>query len=230
MFNKYYSKIILIDIIYIDIIRGDIKFCMEKSKIQKSTLGRLPLYVEYINGLPEGVKNISSAELAKYYSLGEVQVRKDLASVCCKGKPKIGFDRKELVKCLKDLLSSDNYTVLIGAGKIGKAILDYNGFDKFGIKIYAAFDSDKEKTGKSENGKPIFHISELKKYCIDNKVKIGILTVPVTVAQSVCDDLIEAGVHTIWNFAPLRLKTPEHVNVRNEDLALSLAYLNLQIN
>lgn len=202
----------------------------EKGKTQKSTLGRLPLYAEYLNMLPKSVKHISSAEIAKHFGFGEVQVRKDLAAVCGKGKPKIGFDRNQLFKSLSDKLTGNNRTVLVGAGKIGKAILDYSGFEKFGITIEAAFDIDREKAGKSENGKPIFNISELKDYCEANDVKIGILTVPAAVSQQVCDTLISAGVCTIWNFAPVKLKTPENVRVRNEDLALSLAYLNLQIN
>lgn len=198
------------------------------SEVKKATLGRLPVYLEFLRKIKKERETVSTSYIAKNLCLGDVQVKKDLSSVCNKGKPKVGYRTDELIKDIEKVIKDvETKIVLVGAGKIGKAILGYNGFQKFGIKIAAAFDNDNEKTGKTENGKEIFPISQLKAYCKENNVSIGIITVPKLYAQSVCDMLIESGVKAIWNFAPVKLEVKGDVVVMQEDLALSLAYLNI---
>ena len=202
---------------------------MNYDQIKKPTLGRLPLYYEYVNSLPEGVKHVSSAEMAKALGLGEVQVRKDLGSISKKGKPKIGFSRADLVKSFEQILKPDGSNcVVIGAGKLGKAFLGYDGFKKFGLDISAAFDVDPLKCGLGE-GKPVYNLTELGEYCKTHAVKIGVITVPAFAAQNACDALVSAGVKTIWCFAPVKLRVDDDVTVLQEDMALSLAFLNLKI-
>ena len=106
--------------------------------------------------------------------------------------------------------------------------MNYGGFNKFGLKISAAFDNDPNKIGRSENDIIISDVADLQNYCESNKVTIGIIAVPKADAQAVCDSLISGGVKAIWNFAPTILKTNDDINVMQEDLALSLAYLNLK--
>lgn len=200
------------------------------SGITKATLGRLPLYLKYLRSLDGGDKYVSSSKISAALNLGEVQVKKDLSSVSAKGKPKVGYKKDELILDINNVLSyPDTGVVLVGVGKLGRAILDYDGFVKFGISIGAAFDNDPSKTGKSENGKEILPIDSLKSYCEDHQVKIGIITVPQAYAQSVCDLLTGAGVKAIWNFAPVKLTADENVMIKNEDLSLSLAYLNIAL-
>ena len=204
---------------------------MKRPELKKATLGRVPLYIEYLNTLSGSVENVSSAEIARALSLGEVQVRKDLGTLSGKGRPKIGYDKNELKENLESYIKNDfgSKIILVGAGKLGKAILGYGGFGKFGLAISAAFDSDKGKVGMTDAGKTIYSIDELPEYCKKHEVKIGIITVPAQFAQTVCDLLIENGIKVIWNFAPIKLKVKEGVTVQQEDMALSLAYLSFKL-
>ena len=206
---------------------------MERSNVTKATLGRLPQYLQFLNGLPPGqYDHISATTIARMLSLGEVQVRKDLAAVSGLGKPKVGYRTSELIKDLEDALGCKKLTpaILVGAGKLGRALLDYNGFEEYGVKITAAFDCNEQVLRMNNTSKEILPISSLKKYCTENGIRIGIITVGSGSAQDVCDQMLEAGITAIWNFAPCQLKVPDNVLVKQENLALSLAHLNSQIS
>ena len=175
---------------------------MKANQITRATLGRLPLYLNYLKQIESsGTTSISATTIAKALSLGEVQVRKDLASVSGAGKPKVGYESSDLIKRLEDTLGSNSITsaVLVGAGKLGRALLDYNGFEEFGIKIIAAFDSNDEVIRFSKTSKDILPISTLSEYCIANNVKLGIITVGQGSAQQVCNMMEESGIKAIWN-------------------------------
>ena len=206
---------------------------MERSNVTKATLGRLPQYLQFLNGLPSGqYDHISATTIAKMLSLGEVQVRKDLAAVSGLGKPKVGYRTSELISDLEDALGCKKLTpaILLGAGKLGRALLDYNGFEEYGVQITAAFDCNEQVLRMNKTSKEILPISSLKKYCSENGIRIGIITVGSGSAQDVCDQMLEAGITAIWNFAPCQLKVPDNVLVKQENLALSLAHLNSQIS
>ena len=206
---------------------------MERSNVTKATLGRLPQYLQFLNGLPPGqYDHISATTIAKMLSLGEVQVRKDLAAVSGLGKPKVGYRTSELIKDLEDALGCKKLTpaILVGAGKLGRALLDYNGFEEYGVQITAAFDCNEQVLRMNKTSKEILPIGSLKKYCTENGIRIGIITVGSGSAQDVCDQMLEAGITAIWNFAPCQLKVPDNVLVKQENLALSLAHLNSQIS
>lgn len=206
---------------------------MNGYSIPKATLGRLPQYLQYLKSLPD-VKGstISSTAIAKVLSLGDVQVRKDLASVSGAGKPKVGYERQKLICDIERHLGHESLTnaVLVGAGKLGRALLDYDGFDEFGVKIIAGFDCNEKTISVEKNGKEILPIKSIGSFCKENRVKLGIITVGQGSAQSVCDMLVESGIEAIWNFAPCQLKVPPHVLLKQENLALSLAHLNNQIS
>lgn len=206
---------------------------MERSNVTKATLGRLPQYLQFLNGLPPGqYDHISATTIARMLSLGEVQVRKDLAAVSGLGKPKVGYCTSELITDLEDALGCKKLTpaILVGAGKLGRALLDYNGFEEYGVQITAAFDCNEQVLRMNKTSKEILPISSLKKYCTENGIRIGIITVGSGSAQDVCDQMLEAGITAIWNFAPCQLKVPDNVLVKQENLALSLAHLNSQIS
>lgn len=201
--------------------------------IPKATLGRLPQYLRYLKSLPdEEGATISATAIAKGLSLGEVQVRKDLASVSGAGKPKIGYERDVLIGDIERHLGYGRLTnaVLVGAGKLGRALLDYDGFEEFGVRIVAGFDCNENALKIGNSSKAILPIKDVEAYCSEHDVKLGIITVGKGSAQEVCDKLVESGIKAIWNFAPCSLNTPTGVILKQENLALSLAYLNNQIS
>lgn len=199
----------------------------------KSTLGRLPTYLDFLTGLDiSEYENISATVIAKSLGLGEVQVRKDLNAVSGAGRPKLGYRTDELIKRLTEVLGRNSIkkAVLIGAGKLGNALLEYNGFAEYGLQISAAFDIDEGKSGVTESGKTVYPLGSLTEYCRKEQIKIGIVTVPASFAQEICDILVECGIEAIWNFAPCQISVPEGILLQQENLALSLAHLKLQMN
>ena len=203
---------------------------MNGYSIPKATLGRLPRYLEYLRSLPEIRRTISATAIARALSLGDVQVRKDLATVSSAGKPKVGYETDKLITDIESHLGYERLTcaVLVGAGKLGRALLDYDGFENFGVKIIAGFDCN--ETTLKKGAKEILPIKDIKAYCRTHDVKLGIITVGAGSAQEVCDKLVDSGIKAIWNFAPIVLKVPSGVLLKQENLALSLAYLNNQIS
>ena len=204
---------------------------MERKEISKAVLKRLPGYLTYLKSLPEGTATyISATALANALGMGEVQVRKDLAMVSDGGRPKIGYLRSGLIDDIEQFLGYDNTTdaVLIGAGKLGQALLGYIGFGAYGLNILAAFDANPVGS-QTDDGKPILHISELESFCKTHKVLMGIITVPAAHAQEVCDKLIACGIKAVWNFAPTHLDVPSNILVQNENMATSLAVLSMHL-
>lgn len=195
---------------------------MKENGISRATLGRLPEYLSFLKSSNE--KNVSATAVAKGLNLGEVQVRKDLSAVCGMGRPKTGYVKEELIKSIENLLEGDAGAIIIGAGKLGRALLDYSGFNDYGINMLAAFDLNGQETQKS---KPILPMSELDAFLGKNDVKIGVIAVPKSAAQEVCDRLVKGGVLLIWCFAPCKLKVADNVTVQYENLALSLAHLKM---
>ena len=204
---------------------------MEEKKISKSVLKRLPGYLAYLKNMPEDAPtHISATALANALGMGEVQVRKDLAMVSAGGRPKIGYQREALINDIEQFLGYDNTTdaVLIGAGKLGQALMGYKGFDEYGLNILAAFDAH-PKQSKTEEGKPIYPISKLTQFCRSHKVLMGIITVPAEGAQEVANLLIEGGIKAIWTFAPAHLDVPTGILVQYENMATSLAVLSVHL-
>ena len=204
---------------------------MDKCTISKATLGRLPSYLEFLRNLPpDKVPYISATAIAKHLGLGEVQVRKDLAAVSGAGKPKLGYGTTELVEKLEDFLGCNQLTpaVLVGAGKLGRALLQYDEFEKYGVKISAAFDSN-ERVISLGSKTEILPMNQFEYFCKTKNIKLGIITVGEGSAQAVCDQMVKSGITAIWNFAPCKLKVPVGILLQNENLALSLAHLNNQL-
>jgi redox-sensing transcriptional repressor len=201
----------------------------DKKPISLQTLKRLPIYLQYLKSLKgEDVVHISATAIAVALGLNHVQVRKDLAAVSDKGKPKIGYALTELIIDIECFLGYDNVqsAILVGAGNLGRALLCYGGFNKYNLEIVAAFDHDETLIGSKVNGKQVLSLNKLSNLCARMKIKIGIITVPDYEAQAVCDLLVDSGVLAIWNFAPVNLIVPEEVIVQNENIGSSLAILS----
>lgn len=198
------------------------------STVSRQTLLRLSQYLNYLRTLPPGTEYISATALALALNLGEVQVRKDLAAVSHGGRPKVGYAAGGLICDIEAFLKcgSPGSAVIVGAGNLGRALLDYEGFSAYGLEVVAAFDTDPARLGADARGRAILPVALLGEVCREKGVSVGILTVPAAAAQAMCGVLIEAGVKAVWNFAPVHLKVPEGVLVRSENMAVSLAVLS----
>lgn len=204
----------------------------QRSGIPLPTIKRIPVYVSVLEKwLKEGKETVSTTDFAAALTLKPVQVRKDLAFAGAEGKPRIGYRTEELLKTLHRFVGWNNLSeaVLVGAGALGTAILGYKGFDRFGLKIKAAFDIDESKCGATVHDKPVYPIRDLKQYVKKNGIIMGILTVSENGAQPAADALVEAGIQGIWNFSPAQIDVPDSIFVQQEDLAAGLAVLAVRI-
>ena len=202
---------------------------MQHKELSKAVLKRLPSYLSYLKSLPEdSAPYISATTIANELNMGEVQVRKDLAVVSKAGKPKIGYPRADLIENISRYLCYDNTTdaILVGAGKLGQALLGYSGFEAYGLNILAAFDVAPQP---SDSHKPILPMEEMEKFCQQNNVHMGIITVPAEHAPKVPDLLSQCGIKASWNFAPTHLDVPANTLVQNENMATSLAVLSMHL-
>lgn len=201
---------------------------MKTTDVSRAALGRIPVYLRFLESLPQDIETVSATVIAKELGFGEVQVRKDLGAICGSGKPRIGYTVSDLKASLESLIDNRNgKTVIVGAGKLGRALLDYGGFSDYGLDILAAFDTDVSQNNAS--GKPILPIDGLHDFCKENNVSIGVIAVPAKAAQEVCDKLCQSGIKAIMSFAPCKLTAPEGVAIQYENMALSLAHLKTQI-
>ena len=200
---------------------------MDVGSIPKATLGRIPIYIEYLRTLPDEEVNVSATKIARGLSLGEVQVRKGLAVISGAGRPRVGYERNKLIRDLEAHLGTEGITaaVLVGVGKLGRALLDHGGFEEFGVRIVAGFDCN-ESVIKISKSRSVLPIKDIESFVFENDVKIGIITVGQGSAQEVADRLVAAGIRAIWNFAPCQLTVPDGIILKQENLALSLAHLN----
>lgn len=191
------------------------------TQISAQTVKRLPQYLNYLKTRPgNGPMNISARQIADALGLGEIQVRKDLSAVSACGKPRIGYLIEDLIADISAFLGLGKNcdAVLVGAGNLGSALMYYPGFAELGVRIAAAFDTHPVHEG-------VLQASGLAEWCSVHQPSVGIIAVPASEAQSVCDELVGFGVQALWNFAPTHLRVPGGVVLKNEDLAASLAVL-----
>lgn len=205
---------------------------MKRSDVSRATMGRVPLYLKFLKNTEHDAENISATQLARALGLGEVQVRKDLSVISGEGRPKTGYNVQDLIVALERYLSGEagRCVVIVGAGKLGRALLDHRGFADYGLNVVAAFDIAVSEPLLSEAGKPVYSMEALAGYCAEHDVQIGIIAVPEKSAQLACDQLLACGVKAIWCFAPCTLSAPEDVLIQYENMALSLAFLSRRIS
>ena len=200
--------------------------------IPEPTLRRLPIYQNYLKKIMEkGVEFTSCTQLSEALKFLPIQIRKDLAFTGIIGKPKVGYEVKELLETIENFLGWNNTdeAFLVGVGNLGAALLSYQGFKICGLEIIAAFDINSDKIGTEINGKKIFDINKLGNLIKRMKILIGIITVPGEFAQKVADIMIESGIKAIWNFAPVRINVPEGVIVQHENIASSFTVLSKKL-
>jgi redox-sensing transcriptional repressor len=200
--------------------------------VPEPTLRRLPLYHRCLKELQlSGREFASCTDIGLDLDLDPTQVRKDLEAAGIEGRPRVGYTVAGVISGLEQFLGWENANeaFLVGAGSMGSALLGYKKFEDCGLKIVAAFDDDRNKIGTQIHGKHVLALEKLANLAGRMHIQIGIITVPAPAAQSVADLMVRGGIRAIWNFAPVRLRVPEHVIVHNEDLYCSLASLSQKL-
>ena len=193
----------------------------------------LPLYVRALTQFAgSGDDVISSEQLGQRLQMTPAQIRKDLSYFGRFGKQGRGYSVASLEQRLRSILGLDRAwnTMVIGMGRLGRAVVSYPGFAPEGFNIVAAFDADDSIVGETVSGLDIQSISDLAKTVKEKDIKIGIVTVPIERAQEVIDTLVDAGIKSILNYAPLSPKVPEGVTVRGIDPVLSLQSMTYYIS
>ncbi len=198
-------------------------------KIAESTVRRLSLYLRFLEEFQaQGIDTVSSEALAARGGTTSAQVRKDLSFFGSFGKRGLGYSAPELVTRLRDILGlKQSYQVIVvGAGKIGSALVQYRGFAQRGFHIAAVYDADPAKVGLKWNGLVVRDVKQLDRDLAREPMDIAILSTPAPAAQALAERLVRSGIKAILNFAPLQLLVPAHVAVKNVNMALELEALS----
>jgi redox-sensing transcriptional repressor len=201
-------------------------------QVPKAVVSRLSLYLRELQHLVrDGHETTSSSQLGSLLGFSDAQVRKDLAYFGHFGHPGIGYRSAELISAIRGILGTDRDwpVVLVGTGNLGRALMGYRGFSHQGFRIVAAFDVDPGKVGTVIEGVSVLHLNDLAEVVQRNQIKLGLIAVPATTAQTVSDRLVAAGVEGIVNFAPVTLALPPGVSLIGVDLAIELEQLSFAV-
>jgi redox-sensing transcriptional repressor len=202
------------------------------TKIPEMTIRRLSIYSRCLLQLEEdGMKTISSQELAERFNLNSAQVRKDLAYFGEFGVRGIGYYVVGLKAELQRILGLDREwpVALVGLGNLGSALFHYKGFRRQGFRVAVVFDDDPAKVGREIEGVPIVATRDIAREVKARAIQIAVLAVPAEAAQSVTDELVAAGIKAVLNFAPARLRVPKHTRLKNVDLSIELETLSFYL-
>lgn len=189
---------------------------------------RLPVYLHYLKGAKiNGVIDISAPTIGEELEIDHTQIVKDLSVTGIKGKPRVGYNVNELINTIEEYLgfNKSNEAFLVGAGKLGQAILSYHELQGFGIRILAAFDVDETKVNQPYGNIQILHFNKLGELAKRLGVSIGILTTPTEVAQEAAEAMVKSGIRAIWNLTPVKLKLPENIIIQDTSMYANVAVL-----
>jgi redox-sensing transcriptional repressor len=201
-------------------------------RISESTISRLSRYFRALVQLDkENYETVSSKDLASLEHLTPAQVRKDLSFFGSFGTRGLGYPVKELKDKIAKILGVDMqwHVALVGIGNIGSALVSYKEFFRQGFKIELLFDNDQRKIGSNHKGIVIKDVADLTKELKEHHIEIVVISVPPQQAQKVVDDVVTAGVKAILNFAPINIKVPPDVYLRNENMAMELEHLSFRL-
>jgi redox-sensing transcriptional repressor len=205
----------------------------EADKVPEPTLRRLPWYLSNIKLMKEkGEQYVSSTQISKEINIDASQIAKDLSYVNISGRTRVGYNIDALIEVLESFLGFTNMhkAFLFGVGSLGAALLRDSGLHHFGLEIVAAFDVNPELVGKDLNGIPIFHSDDVEAKMKEYDVNIGVLTVPINIAQEITDKMVDGGIKAVWNFTPFRIRVPENIVVQNTSLYAHLAVMFNRLN
>ena len=187
-------------------------------KIPEPTLRRLPWYLSNAKLMKEkGEKYVSSTQISRQINIDASQIAKDLSYVDISGRTRVGYEVDLLIQVLEDFLGFTNLhkAYLFGVGSLGGA----------GLQIVGAFDINPNLVGTTVEGIPIYHTDEFEERRAKDGVKIGVLTVPINIAQDITDKMVAGGIQAVWNFTPFRIRVPETIVVQNTSLYAHLAVM-----
>jgi len=199
-----------------------------KKNFSLETVRRLNLYLRNLKKIKKlGFEIISSDKITKFLNVTPAQFRKDLSYFGEFGKRGVGYNVDFLIRQIKRIVGThlDWNIALVGLGKVGAALLGFEGFSKFNIRITTVFDNDQKKIGKLKRGVKVKSVKSLEKTIKAKDIKIAIIATPPEAAQAITNRLISSGVKGILNFAPVALKVPDHIFVSNVDMACELESL-----
>ena len=205
----------------------------EADKVPEPTLRRLPWYLSNIKLMKDkGEQYVSSTQISKEINIDASQIAKDLSYVNISGRTRVGYNIDALIEVLESFLGFTNMhkAFLFGVGSLGAALLRDSGLHHFGLEIVAAFDVNPELVGKDLNGIPIFHSDDFEAKMKEYDVNIGVLTVPINIAQEITDKMVDGGIKAVWNFTPFRIRVPENIVVQNTSLYAHLAVMFNRLN
>ena len=205
----------------------------EADKVPEPTLRRLPWYMSNIKLMKEkGEQYVSSTQISKEINIDASQIAKDLSYVNISGRTRVGYNIDALIEVLESFLGFTNMhkAFLFGVGSLGAALLRDSGLHHFGLEIVAAFDVNPELVGKDLNGIPIFHSDDFEAKMKEYDVNIGVLTVPINIAQEITNKMVDGGIKAVWNFTPFRIRVPENIVVQNTSLYAHLAVMFNRLN
>ena len=205
----------------------------EADKVPEPTLRRLPWYLSNIKLMKEkGEQYVSSTQISKEINIDASQIAKDLSYVNISGRTRVGYNIDALIEVLESFLGFTNMhkAFLFGVGSLGAALLRDSGLHHFALEIVAAFDVNPELVGKDLNGIPIFHSDDFEAKMKEYDVNIGVLTVPINIAQEITDKMVDGGIKAVWNFTPFRIRVPENIVVQNTSLYAHLAVMFNRLN
>ena len=200
--------------------------------ISKATIDRLPLYFRTLRLLQdEGRDIVSSDELGRRLGITPEQIRKDLASFGQFGKKGVGYYVNELKRNVGDILGLNRHwnIAIVGIGHLGVALANFQNFVTLGFNLVALFDQDPNVIGTRVNHVKVEDTKNLKSIVKERRIQIGIIAVPAAFAQEVADQLVDAGLRGIWNFAPVKIEVPDTIKIVNEDLSIGLSSLSYHI-
>ncbi len=200
----------------------------QRDLIPEPALRRLPWYLAYVTLLRErGDEFVSSTQISRELKVDASQIAKDLSLLDIRGKTRIGYEVPLLEHKLEEFLGfrRSHRAVVVGAGSLGKALMQDSGLSRYGLNIVAAFDTDPALAGKSYGGIPVYPVGEMTARVKEAGATVGIITVPVEHAQSTADALVEAGVKALWNFTPFRLSANDGVIISNTSIYAHLAVM-----
>ena len=206
---------------------------MEAKDISQAVIGRLPRYLRYLADLKdEGVERISSQELSRRMKVTASQIRQDLNHFGGFGQQGYGYNVEYLYIEIAKILGLDmeHYLVIIGAGNLGQALLNYMNFERRGFIFKGIFDANPKLHGTKIRDIPIRPMEELKEFIKENNIDIAVLTIPKMSAVEVTEQLVECNIKAIWNFAHVDLEVPKSVQVENVHLSDSLMKLSYNIS
>ena len=210
----------------------DVRF-KNTDKVPEPTLCRLPWYLSTVKLMKEnGEDYVSSTSISKQINVDASQVAKDLSYVKIAGRTRVGYKIDTLIEVLEDFLGFTRIhkAYLFGVGNLGGALLQDSGLSQFGLEIVGAFDVNPNLVGTTINGIPVYHTDDFEMVMSADRVNIGMLTVPINIAQEITDRMVAGGIKAVWNFTPFRIRVPESIVVQNTSLYAHLAVMFNRLN